>query len=126
MIEVYRLEVIMLQKTMSSGDMILLDLKNMFHDWEFINIYVIGRSGGIIIGWNLKFFRCSNSWATVSGLFMTLFYEALREAYTFINIYGPYQNQVPFWDTLFQCNMLKGDKVLLDSDLNFSIGEAEI
>jgi hypothetical protein len=111
---------------MSSGNMILLDLKKMFHDWEFINIDVIGRSGGIITGWNLNFFCCSNSWATVSGLGTTLFFESLGEAYTFINIYGPYQNHVPFWDTLFQSDMLKPNKVILDGDLNFSIGEAEI
>jgi hypothetical protein len=101
MIEVYRPEVIMPQETMSSGDMILLDLKKMFHDWEFINIDVIGRSGGIIISWNLKIFYCSNCWATVSGLGTTLFFEAVGEAYTFINIYGPYRNHVPFRDTLF-------------------------
>jgi hypothetical protein len=62
----------------------------------------------------------------VSGLGKALFSKALGEAYTFINIYGPYQNHVPFWDTLFKSDMLKPNKVILDDDVNFAIGEAKI
>ena len=39
-----------------------------------------------------------------------------------INVYGPYMNRVPLWDSLLQDNLLGGDSVVVGGDLNFTLG----
>ncbi len=43
-----------------------------------------------------------------------------------INIYGPYLNRVPFWDSLFCNPLLSGDSLVLGGDLNFSLRQNEV
>lgn len=42
-----------------------------------------------------------------------------------INVYGPCQNWVTFWDQLLRSRLLQVDNVILGDDLNFSIGYSE-
>jgi hypothetical protein len=43
-----------------------------------------------------------------------------------LNLYGPYQDRVSFWDSLFIKPFTKERFLILGGDLNFSLGEAEI
>lgn len=44
---------------------------------------------------------------------------------TILNIYGPCQGRVPFWNDLMANSLVKSKYMVLGGDLNFSIGRAE-
>ena len=50
----------------------------------------------------------------------------LGEAFNIFNIYGPYHDNIPFWDSLLGNSLLKGDSVILGGDLNFTLGQSEV
>ena len=43
-----------------------------------------------------------------------------------LNIYGPYQDRVLFWDKVFNTPMLDGRELILGGDFNFSLGSVEV
>ena len=50
----------------------------------------------------------------------------LGETFTLFNIYGPYNDRIPFWDSLLGNPLFKGDSVILGGDLNFTMGQSEV
>ena len=61
-------------------------------------------------------------------LVMSMTFRALEHVDIFcvINIYGPYLNRIPLWDTIFNNSLLRGDMMIIGGDLNFSLGQAEV
>ena len=43
-----------------------------------------------------------------------------------LNIYGPYNERVPFWDSLRASQFLKKENVVIGGDLNFTLGVHDI
>jgi hypothetical protein len=43
-----------------------------------------------------------------------------------LNVYGPYVNNGPFWESLLKNSLIKVDNMILGGDINFSLGEVEI
>ena len=43
-----------------------------------------------------------------------------------LNIYGPYQDRLPFWEGLFSKSWWNNPELIVGGDLNFTIGEVEI
>lgn len=54
-----------------------------------------------------------------------IFVEGLGKEFKILNIHGPYLDILPFWETLLKLKLLKAENLILGSDLNFSLGEAE-
>jgi hypothetical protein len=54
-----------------------------------------------------------------------IFVEGLGKEFKILNVYGPYLDRLPFWETLLKLKLLKAKNLILGGDLNFSLGEAE-
>jgi exonuclease III len=119
-------DVLLLQETLGEGEEVKSRLKSFLPGWEFETLDAMGRSGGLALGWNTQTIKVTNSWGMESGLGITILVPELGEEFHILNIYGPYQNRGPFWDTLFNKSFLKDHLVILGGDLNFSLGQSEV
>jgi hypothetical protein len=52
--------------------------------------------------------------------------EGLGREFRILNIYGPYLERTPFWESIFKLKLLKVDNLILGGDLNFSLGLVEV
>ena len=78
--------------------------------------------GGLAISRNTRSVKVLNVWGMDSVLGITLKALDLVDSFDVINIYGPYLNRIPFWDTIFNHSLLRGEKLIIGGDLNFSLG----
>ena len=93
-------DVILLQETLGLGDIIKERLESWLTGWSFVTLDVRGRSGGLAVGWKLCAAKLINSWGMDSVLGVELLSVDLGTNISVINVYGPYVNRVPFWDSL--------------------------
>jgi hypothetical protein len=66
-----------------------------------------------------------NSWGFDLGLGMTVCVEDLGRCFMILNVYGPSQERIQFWDNLLNKSFLKKEDLILGGDLNFSLGTTE-
>jgi len=119
-------DILMLQETLGEMEAVKSKLEAMMPGWVFHCLDVRGRSGGIATGWNPRTVKIVNVWGMDSVLGCSLFSSDIGEEITLLNIYGPYQDRVPFWEKIFNLDLLKNDSVIIGGDLNFSLGHSEI
>jgi len=119
-------DVILLQETFGLGDVIKEKLESWLGGWSFVTLDVRGRSGGLAVGWKLNVAKLITSWGMNSVLGVELLSSDLGSSITVINIYGPYVNRIPFWDSILQDPLFGGDSVVVGGDLNFTLGQTEI
>jgi len=119
-------DVVLLQETLGEVDVIKNKLEGMLPGWVFECLDVRGRSGGLATGWNSRTIKCGNVWGMESAIGCTLSSLGLGEEITLLNIYGPYQDRIPFWENLFSKACLKDSSVIIGGDLNFSLGQSEV
>jgi hypothetical protein len=62
----------------------------------------------------------------VSGLAIVLHSQELGKEITILNLYGPYDERVLFWDKLFNMEFWNLQDIILGGDLNFSVGRVEV
>jgi hypothetical protein len=101
-------------------------LSSLLLGWLFMGLDAAGRSGGLATGWRTKSIKLLNSWALNSCLGIDIFVEGLGKEFRILNVYGPYLDRTPFWETLLSLKILKVENLILGGDLNFSLGEAEV
>jgi hypothetical protein len=121
-----RSDIILLQENSGVGEVVKVRLESWFSGWSFETLDVRGRFVGLAIGWNDRSVKLHNSWGMDSVLGMQCSALDLGEALTVFNVYGPYLNWIPFWDSLLSNSLLRGDSVILGGDLNFSLGQSEV
>jgi hypothetical protein len=63
-----------------------------------------------------------NSWGFESGIGVEVQVVDMGRSYTILNIYGPYQDRVSYWESLTQKSFFLKDNVVIGRDLNFSLG----
>jgi len=119
-------DVILLQETLGEGDIIKEHLESWFTGWSFVTLDVRGRSGGLAVGWRTSALKVISAWGMESVLGVEVMSVELGISLLVINIYGPYLNRIPFWDSLFHNPMLDGESVVIGGDLNFSLGHSEV
>ena len=119
-------DVLMLQETLGVGEVIQGKLESWFPGWSFVTLDANGRSGGLAVGWKNICVKMLNAWGSEAVLGVDLLFEDLGISLSVLNIYGPYINRAPFWESLFQNPMANGDSVVLGGDLNFSMGLTEV
>jgi hypothetical protein len=100
-------------------------LEKLFKGWNFMGLDSRGHLGGLAIGWHSKSIQVINSWGFESGLGIKVFVEDLGRYFLVLNVYGPSQDRVPFWDSLLNKSFLKVEDLIMGGDLNFSLGSAE-
>ena len=91
----------------------------MLPDWHFDGIDAFGRSGDLITGWHSRSMKLLNSWALNSCLGVDLFVEGLGREFRILNIYGPYLERTPFWESIFKFKLLKVDNSILGGRSQF-------
>lgn len=121
-----RLDIILLQETLGTWDCIKLALEALCPSWSFEALAARGRSGGLTIGWRCRVCRAVHVWGFDSGMGLYFFSEVMGQSYTILNIYGPYHNRDPFWESLLNKSFLKGKEVILGGDLNLYFGATEV
>jgi len=81
--------------------------------------------GGLAIGWNSRTIKLLNSWGFDSSLGINTCLEDLGMNLTILNVYGPYQECVPFWECLLNKYFVSNDELILGGKINFSLGVDE-
>jgi hypothetical protein len=51
--------------------------------------------------------------------------EDMGRCFMVLNVYGPTQDRIPFWENLLNKYFLKNEDLILGGDLNYSLGMAE-
>ena len=82
--------------------------------------------GGLAIVWNPIMLCCQNSWGASFGIGLEIFEVEENLHLNLINIYGPCNGQVAFWESIQASQFLKKENVIIRGDLNFTIGTHEI
>jgi hypothetical protein len=49
----------------------------------------------------------------------------MGRCFTVLNVYGPTQDRIPFWENLLSKSFMKNEDLILGGDLNFSLGMAK-
>ena len=99
-------------------------LESLLPSWQFIEIYAIGRSRGLAVGWCEKSVKLQKFWVLESCLWVDLFLEGLGLELRVLNVYEPYSEHATFWKSLFKKDLLKVKNMILGGDLNLSFGNA--
>lgn len=126
MVAMYDPQIILLQETMGASDSVKKALESWLSGWNFEAVDAIGKSGGLAIGWLTRQIRCENIWGTQSAIGVDVYSRETDWAFTVLNLYGPYQMQLPFWEDLFQKSWWNNPDLIVGGDLKFTKGEAEI
>jgi exonuclease III len=119
-------DIILLQETMADSSVISATLSSLLLGWHFMGIDVAGRSGGLATGWHTKSTKLLNSWALNSCLGIDISVEGLGKKFRILNVYSPYLDRTPFWESLLRLKILKVKTLILGGDLNFSMRAAEV
>ena len=70
--------------------------------------------------------RCTNSWGAPSRLGIEISWAEEKLTLNILNIYGPYNNRVEFWETLKNSIIIQKENLIIGGDLNFTLGVHEI
>ena len=79
-----------------------------------------------MLGWRSRFFHLLNAWGVGLRLCASFSSIELNLDVCLANIYGPYIDREVFWNNLMDLDCLKCEKLILEGDLNFSLGLSEI
>lgn len=88
LVELYCLNVFVLQETMCGGSGLVIHLKILMKEWDFVWADGKGLSGGLLTGWkdNMSMLNC---FSFTSSLGTTFNCKDLDLAFTIFNVYGP-------------------------------------
>ena len=111
---------------MGNGVLFVEEMESILKGWTFLSLDAQGKSGGLLLGWNSRFFHLLNAWGMGSGLCASLFSLELNLDVCLVNIYGPYINREVFWKNYLELDCMKCEKLILGRDLNFTMGLSEI
>lgn len=86
---------------------------------------VVGRSGGLAIGYNPRSIRVDASWGGSGFMGIDIFSTELGKNLRIVNVYGPYHQSEHFWQHFLTLSILAFDHIIIRGDLNFSLGFRE-
>eukprot|EP00253_Pinus_taeda_P002170 PITA_02170 len=118
-------DVVFLQETLGKGSEIEFSLRSFLPGWSFSALDATGHSGGLAIGFKDGSFKIQNSWGLSHVLGMEVLSAEFDQPLLFINVYGPCQGRVPFWNNFLSKEFLLNKNLIIGGDLNFSLGIAE-
>jgi exonuclease III len=119
-------EVVLFQETLADELSATKALSTLFSGWAFLGLDARGRSRGLAISWCSRKINPLNSWASNSCLKIEIQVEGLGLILKIINVYGPHTDKIPYWNSLFNKELLKTKNLIIDGDFNFSLGEVKI
>eukprot|EP00253_Pinus_taeda_P001601 PITA_01601 len=84
-----------------------------------------GHSGGLAVGYREGRIKIKNQWGMKLVMGMEIQSPDFDFPITILNIYGPCQGRMPFWNDLMENSTVKNKLLVIGGDLNFSLGRAE-
>jgi len=90
-------DIILLQETLGMADQISHTLQNIIPNWSFVALDVVGRFGGLAIGYNPRSIRVDASWGGSGYLGLDIFSADLGMILRIVNVYGPCHHREHFW-----------------------------
>jgi hypothetical protein len=118
-------DLLLLQETMGEVASVIPLLEGFLKQWKFIGVDSKGRSRGLAMGWNTRTVKLLNSWGFDSGVGIKNSLEDLGRCFMALNVYGPTQDRILFWENLLNKYFLRNEDLILGGDLNYSLGMAE-
>lgn len=118
-------DIFFLQETLGEGDCISKPLESFFISWKCISLDARGRLGGLFLGWDSWKILVQIYWSISFGLGVVEFSIELDSTFTFINLYGPNNDRVHFWNYFFRKSMLGDAHLIIGGDLNYSTRATE-
>eukprot|EP00253_Pinus_taeda_P030442 PITA_30442 len=116
---------VFLQETLGKSADVESSLYSLFPGWTFTALDALGHSGGLAISFKQGRLKVLNSWGLSYALGLEILSPDFDLPFLVINVYGPCQGRVSFWNDFLSKELLKNKKLLLGGDLNFSLGVAE-
>ena len=93
-------DIILLQETLGTKEEVSRVFSSISSSFTFLAQSAKGHLGGLAIAWNPTMLHCENSWGASFGMGMELFWEEENLHLNLINIYGLYNGQVAFWESV--------------------------
>eukprot|EP00253_Pinus_taeda_P033136 PITA_33136 len=121
-----RVDILLLQETLGIGIEVESALSALLPDWKFTTIDSSGHSGGLAVGYRDGRIKSRNQWGMKLVMGIEIQTPDFDFPLTILNIYGPCQGRMPFWNDLMAKSIVKNSLLVLGGDLNFSLGRAEI
>ena len=118
-------DIILLQETMCDHFTALHLFAHMKPDWEFCAIDALGLLRGILLAWNPRLIRCK-AFHSFVGILLKASFKGLDSIFSIVNCYGPYTNNISFWDSAIAGGIFECPNLSLVGDLNFTISDLEI
>jgi hypothetical protein len=87
--QAYKLDFIMIQERMCSGEKYSKVFQNFLSDWSFYTIDSLSLSGGLLSAWSPRF-KAYFSFVLPSRIVVNIEDQNLNSSIKLINMYGPY------------------------------------
>ena len=118
-------DIILLQETLGKGEEVVSVLSKLMPRWSFFALDAVGKSGGVVSGFNPVKLKYVSSWGSQNVLAVELFSSEFNRSLLSLNIYGPCLERERFWSAIFRSSWIAHPFLIIGGDLNFSLGEAE-
>lgn len=115
----------MLQETLGFGEEISGASNKMLPGWNFQSLEAKGRFGGLATRFKEGRLKVLNNWGLDHSLGVEVYSLELCTNLLFLNIYGPCQDRVPYWNNVFSKSFMENTNLLIGGDLYFSLGISE-
>jgi len=118
-------KIIFIQETMHSASVTLAFFRRMFPFWHMVATDASGLSGGLAVMWdpawiNAIAFKC------YAGILISASVRGQSISINMLNIYAPCRDRSPFWERLFESELLDMDSLMLAGDLNVTLNAEEV
>eukprot|EP00253_Pinus_taeda_P002268 PITA_02268 len=121
----YNPDLVFLQETLGRAVEIEPVLCSLLPGWSFVALDAERHSGGFAISCRDGRLKILSHWGMPNVLGMEVIYPDFDFSFLTVNVYGPCQSRVAFWNALMSKDLLKGRHLIIGGDLNFSLGTAE-
>jgi len=118
-------DLLCIQETMAPADKACSYFLRLFPGWKVVALDAHGLSGGVLCIWNPRV-CLFKAFSTVAGILLSGRIRGCESRVKILNVYGPYNERVAFWDRLAGCGLLKDPSLILVGDLNFTISPSEV
>ena len=121
----YNPDLVFLQETLGRGVDLEPVLNSLLPGWTFAALDAEGHSGGLAIGCRDGRLKILSFWGMQNVMGMEVIYPDFDFSFVVVNVYGPCQARVAFWNAFMSKYLLNGKNLIIGGDLNFSLVNAE-
>ena len=105
--------------------MVTRALNSLLHGWKIHVVDATRHSRSLALCFNPRSINLINIWGKENSLGLDVLSESFGMHFTIINVYVPYSNKKPFWDSFMNASVMRSENIILVGDTNFSLGISE-